>query len=503
MSMATGDELGKSDLFVKLAVMLFPLAEEAVRQGMTMKEFERGLLGGLLCTGRNVVDQFLIAQGDGDLGENAAHPGDSSDAQTTEPRKIYRSPEVAARCLRTVFGAHQFSAYVYRAGEDRRSPIVRRPVDERLGISDDRYSPLLQEYTMLFCCEQAFHGAVDAFERLFRHRLSADTLEKISQRMGVAADEFLQTRAAPPKSEEGSILVLTADAKGVPLVKSDAQRLRAFEEKAVRPGNRRMSTVCSVYSVDRHDRTAEEVVAALFRDDKPDSELTPERPVPRHKRLMAKLPGVIEDLGDELIRGSILALSWAAREVQHRRRKNQLLVRLMDGQHSLWSDADACLSDCDSDNVIDILDIVHVAGYVGKAAKVLVQGKAAQEEFIRDRLLRILKGDVHGVVRGLRRMATLQKLSKEKRVDVDTTCGYFMAHADRMKYDEYLAAGLSIATGVIEGACRHLVKDRLERTGMRWSTSGAQAMLNLRSLKASNAWDEFQQHYLNPTPLRA
>ncbi|MGV2338479.1 MAG UNVERIFIED_CONTAM: hypothetical protein LVR18_32115 [Planctomycetaceae bacterium] len=139
------------------------------------------------------------------------------------------------------------------------------------------------------------------------------------------------------------------------------------------------------------------------------------------------------------------------REVQQRRNENQLLVRLMDGQHSLWSDADACLSDCSVDNVIDILDIVHVAGNVGKAAKVLVRGETALEEFIRDRLLRILRGDVHGVVRGLRRMATAQKLSKEKRADVDAACGYFTAHADRMKYDEYLAAGLPIATGVIEG----------------------------------------------------
>jgi len=92
---------------------------------------------------------------------------------------------------------------------------------------------------------------------------------------------------------------------------------------------------------------------------------------------MAKLPAQIQDLGDEIVRGSILALSWAAREVQQRRQENQLLVRLMDGQHSLWSDADACLSDCSGDNVIDILDIVHVAGYVGKAAKAVVRGGAA------------------------------------------------------------------------------------------------------------------------------
>ncbi|MGV2338886.1 MAG UNVERIFIED_CONTAM: hypothetical protein LVR18_34345 [Planctomycetaceae bacterium] len=125
--------------------------------------------------------------------------------------------------------------------------------------------------------------------------------------------------------------------------------------------------------------------------------------------------------------------------------------------------------------MIDILDIVHVSGYVGKAAKALVRGEAAQEEFIRDHLLRILRGDVHGVVRGLRRMAKVQKLSKENRANVDAACGYFTAHADRMKYDEYLAAGLPIATGVIEGACRPFVKGRLERTGMRWSASGAQS----------------------------
>ena len=118
-------------------------------------------------------------------------------------------------------------------------------------------------------------------------------------------------------------------------------------------------------------------------------------------------------------------------------------------------------------------------------------------------LLRILKGEVHAVIRGLRRMATVQKLFEEKRADVDSACGYFTARAHRMKYDEYLAAGLPIATRMIEGACRHLVKDRLERTGMRSSTEGAQAMLSLRSLKASNAWDDFQIQFLHSSPLNA
>jgi hypothetical protein len=67
-----------------------------------------------------------------------------------------------------------------------------------------------------------------------------------------------------------------------------------------------------------------------------------------------------------------------------------------------------------------------------------------------------------------------------------------------MRYDEYLRAGYPIATGVIEGACRHLVKDRLERSGMRWTLAGAQAMLDLRALHQSSYWDAFQQHQSSP-----
>ncbi len=84
MNRKAGDELGKSDVFVKLAVMLFALAGEAVRRGMMVRAFERGLLGILLYTGNRVVDQFLIAQGN-DLGQTVDHPDDSRDHQTTEP----------------------------------------------------------------------------------------------------------------------------------------------------------------------------------------------------------------------------------------------------------------------------------------------------------------------------------------------------------------------------------------------------------------------------------
>jgi hypothetical protein len=483
MSMTGQFEVSKIEIVTRLAEHLIPLAQQAASAGIPIYDFERGLFGGLLAVGGKVMDAFLEAQGNGDQGNIV----------TREGQTLHRSEEPACRPLRTIFGHHQFPQFVYRASYDVKSAIVLRPVDERLGLSTDRYSPLLQEFSMLFCCEQSFHGSVAAFAQVFGQTLSVDTLEKTSRRMAAEGEMFLQTLEAPPSSEEGEILVETADGKGVPLVKQDAQRLLPFEDKTQRPGNRRMATLACVYSVDRFVRTPSEIVSTLFRDPiaPVDERANESRPESQYKRYFARLPSLVEGMGDELVSGSIQALAWAAREVSLRRKPDQVLVRLMDGQHSQWSDADACREDLPDTHCVDILDIIHVSGYVWKAAKVLCSSKADQEKFARERLFRILNGEVAGVILGLKQLSTRRQLSCEKAVDVDTVCGYFTAHQDRMKYNEYLAAGYPIATGVIEGACRHLVKDRLERSGMKWTVDGAQAMLTLRSIKASNAWDDF------------
>jgi hypothetical protein len=485
MSMTGQFEVSKIEIVGRLAEHLIPLAQQAASAGIGIYDFERGLFGGLLAVGGKVMDAFLEAQGNGDEGNIVTHEGQT----------LHRSEEPACRPLRTIFGQHQFMQFVYRASSDVKSEIVLRPVDQRLGLSTDRYSPLLQEFSMLFCCEQSFHGSVAAFAQVFGQTLSVDTLEKTSRRMAAEGESFLQTLQAPASSEEGEILVETADGKGVPMVKRDAQRLLPFEDKAQRPGNRRMATLACVYSVDRFVRTPSEIVSMLFRDPIPTlDELEKEsRPEARYKRYFARLPSLMEGLGDELVSGSIQALAWAAKEVSLRRKPDQVLVRLMDGQHSQWSDAEVCRDDLPDTHCVDILDILHVASYVWKAAKALCSSAAEQQEFARERLFRILSGEVAGVIMGLKQMSTRRQLSSEKAADIGTVCGYFTAHQDRMKYNEYLAAGYPIATGVIEGACRHLVKDRLERSGMKWVVEGAQAMLTLRSIKASNAWDDFQK----------
>jgi hypothetical protein len=142
--------------------------------------------------------------------------------------------------------------------------------------------------------------------------------------------------------------------------------------------------------------------------------------------------------------------------------------------------------------MIDILDLLHVTPRLWKAARLFhPRGRGRAERFVRDRLLRILRGEVVAVVRGLRRMGTTQGLRGKQQTDLRTICGYLEKNRHRMRYDEYLALGYPIASGVIEGACRHIVKDRLERTGMNWTIPGAQAMLDMRCIYLTEQWEPF------------
>ena len=125
----------------------------------------------------------------------------------------------------------------------------------------------------------------------------------------------------------------------------------------------------------------------------------------------------------------------------------------------------------------------------GLAAKTLYGGKSSQVvPFVRQRVTQILQGKVTTVIGAIRRLAKERGVPAASRKVLGRICGYFHKHRERMRYDEY-----PIASGVIEGACRHLIKDRMERAGMHWTVAGAQAMLDLRSVWISGQWEAFQQ----------
>jgi len=103
----------------------------------------------------------------------------------------------------------------------------------------------------------------------------------------------------------------------------------------------------------------------------------------------------------------------------------------------------------------------------------------------------MLHGEIVAVIHALRWLGTHHKLKGKRRDALERICGYFHNNTHRMAYDVYLEHGLPIASGVIEGACRCVVKDRMERSGMRWVMSGARAMLEVRCVYLSGLWEEF------------
>jgi hypothetical protein len=139
-----------------------------------------------------------------------------------------------------------------------------------------------------------------------------------------------------------------------------------------------------------------------------------------------------------------------------------------------------------------ILDFIHVLEYLWDAAWCLYEtGDAAAEAWVAERARRILHGHASLVAAGIRRSATKLGLEPEDRAAMDVCADYLLKYKAMMRYDEALRDGLPIATGVIEGAVRHLVKDRMDLTGARWSVSGAEAVLRLRALRSSGDFDAY------------
>ena len=318
----------------------------------------------------------------------------------------------------------------------------------------------------------------------------------MNAQMAERVTDFRENRPRPDPATEGPILVTSGDGKGIVLRRSEEDPApAAHRSKGQKASQKRMATVGTAYTVGRYVRTPEDVLAALFRDGpKP-----PPRPQPAHKRVWASLAR--EDEDGAVQSGLDIVYDWLLNEVVERNPGlAKEMVHLGDGQESLWQ---ARRDHLPSRNTTDILDLLHVTPRLWQAAHVFYpEGSDAAEAFARERIVRVLRGEVAGVVQGLRRMGTRWGLKGAKKKTLGQVCAYLLKNRQRMRYDEYLAKGYPIASGVIEGACRHLVKDRMERAGMHWTPAGAQAMLDMRSTYVNGDWEEYQTYRIHSETQR-
>ena len=184
-------------------------------------------------------------------------------------------------------------------------------------------------------------------------------------------------------------------------------------------------------------------------------------------------------------------------------KRKKMWVCLTDGERALQGQAGSALGKRAGrykdgrGKLTLILDIFHAMEYLWKTGHALFgEGSEKAEEWVADHLLMLLCGKVSRVVAGMRQSATKRGLRGRKLETVEGAAAYFMRNRERMRYDEYLAAGLPIGSGAAEGACRNLVKDRLERTGMRWSMDGAEAVLKMRAVELTGDTDAYWAYHI-------
>ena len=315
---------------------------------------------------------------------------------------------------------------------------------------------------------------------------SIRSLEQMSVSMATDVAAFRQSQPPPVAAEEGQVLVLTADGKGVPMRREaalDPPAVRGRRKKGEKANKKRMACVGGAYTIEPFVRTAEDVVDEVLGDAR-----KPDRPEPRHKQLRAELTRPIDGVE---VNGKERIFQWLAEQVRLRNpHGNKPVVCVMDGERALWKMLARSIV-----GVVCILDLFHVLERLWQAAHCFhPEGSVEAQAFVTDRLLRLLRGEVGYLIGGLRQMATKQQLKGSRGRQLTAVIGYLAANRRFMHYDEYLAAGYPIGSGVAEGACRHLVKDRMELTGMRWRVPGAQAMLDLRAMHINGDWDSFQEH---------
>ena len=392
------------------------------------------------------------------------------------------------RSLRTIFGLIEFErGYYYEAGAGKGFFLL----DATLNLPKKRNSDLLREWPQLLSCHDAYHKSGTIVGDIIGFKPSTRTIEEDILEDSKLVGPFYEAAPAPAPSEEASVLVAQADGKGVPILKSAATS-KGKETKAnagtpnVRKGKgekdgcKKEAIATAVYTIDPCVRTPEEVTSSLFKDPSEDKPVKRDkRSGPRNKMLSATLEGKATAI-------DIMANRARERDGAHITAR----VALTDGAEALQKQMLRALP-----TFILILDIIHAVEYLWKAANALFGEKSPKREtWVRERVLQMLSGEVSKIIAEFRQIAEQPRCKKAAKARLLGVAAYFERNSEYMRYDRYLKAGWPIATGVIEGACRHLIKDRCELAGMRWTVAGAEALLQLRSVEDNGDWDEFHEY---------
>lgn len=389
------------------------------------------------------------------------------------------------RSLETIFGKVQ----VHRLGYSETELDSVFLLDAALNLPLDKYSHGLRRKVALEAAKGSFEETIAAIKENTGANIAKRQSEEVAQAVSADFNAYYENNS-PESKINTELLVMTTDGKGVVMRKEDLRpatrkaaeaskhKLKTRLSRGEKRNRKRMATVASVYETTLHQRTAEQIMGV-------DGQEASARPQIFNKRVWASLrqkpSDVIEDMFAEAER----------RDPDHHK---QWLV-LVDGQEAQLEEVKTAIGRHRND-VIVIQDFVHVLEYLWKAAYCFYDsGTEEAETWVMEHALSLLNGKISDTAAGMRRSATWRNLSQEERKPVDKCAGYLIKNKNRFDYATALVNGWPIATGVIEGACRYLVKDRMELSGARWSLNGAEAVLRLRALRSSGDFDDYMEFH--------
>jgi hypothetical protein len=443
--------------------------------------------------GRELLRRLLQAH----LEERA--PGAVDTPVVSATGRLHTHQRLDTRPVETIFG----DVTVTRQGYGGRGLESLHPLDGELNLPPELYSHTLRRRVAETTAAQSYDEVMTAINKQTGVSLPKRQCRELAERAAQDFELFYQSQRANTASEvkaTSNILVISADGKGIPVRKADLReatrqaaeqrqpRLEHRRSKGEKSQTKRMSTVATVYTITPFIRTPERIISELA----PEHEPVGNRPRPEDKRVWASL----KQEPEEIIRQAFEEAT--RRDPQHRKQ----WVALSDGNPTQLGLLIVAGEDYGVELTV-ILDLIHVLDYLWDAAWVLFrEGDPPAEVWVRERLAEILRGRSSQVAAGMRICATKRELPAKQRAPLDKCADYLLKYRDFLRYDQYLAAGYPIATGVIEGACRYLVKDRMEITGARWGLKGAEAVLQLRSLRASGDFDEYWQFHLEQEQQR-
>ncbi len=404
--------------------------------------------------------------------------------------------EASERGLMTVFGPVGVARLAYRG----RDLSALHPLDAALNLPEEKQSHGLRRLAAEEASLVSYEKTVESVRKHTGDTVAKRQAEGLVVRAAQDFDAFYEQAVPPEATSPTDLLVQSCDGKGIVMrleslreatrqAAEQAQpKLLGRQSKGEKRNRKRMATVAAVYDVAPQVRAPEDIL----RDLRPARDTSRPRPRARNKRVWASVEKPAEVVTRELFDEA------ERRDPEHLRR----WVMLVDGEkHQI----ERLQAEARRRGVkpVFVLDLIHVLEYLWRAAWCFFEeGDRAAEAWVTERGLAILQGSSSLVAGGIRRSATLRGLRGKKRLGADKCANYLIAKRAMLRYDEYLREGLPIATGVIEGACRHLISDRLDITGARWSVQGAEAVLRLRAVRSSGDFEGYWRFHLHREYLR-